>query len=206
MKTYTNIKTGNRFPEHGCDSWFLFETKTKWVNGELITTPKNTYFIRFPRNECTNGWKKFNPKQWKIEEIPDFKGHCPKLLEDPALAKEWIEYAKKWGTLVAQEYLPCCDATKPDWAEDFMNPPANLPSWEDRQWFESVFGDDPLIYNQPLLGLFTHRYTFDILAFDRKLQNHYKEYVEGMSMAQFMDKKFGVGTANRFKEIFLKSS
>jgi len=120
MKTYVNIKTGNRFPEHGCAFTIDDTIKVKWVNGERIETHIVKHHIKPPYPECTQGWKKFNPKQWKIEEIPDFTGHKPIMLEDPSLAKEWIEYAKKWGVIVAQEFLECCDMAKPDWANSLL--------------------------------------------------------------------------------------
>ena len=203
MKTYVNIKTGNRYPEYGCDSWFMDDTKTKWDDGEQIITHNLKYHIKSGHDESTDGWKKFNPKQWKEETIPDFTGYAPTPFDHPDKAKEWKEYAAKWGVMVAMEFLSCCDMTKPDWASDIINPIENIPSWEDREWFKSIFGEDPLMFAQPLLQLFTRRFSFDILAFEKKLNSFGYDPKSDISMAQFIDDKWGEGTAKRFREMVL---
>lgn len=204
MKTFVNLKTGNRYPEHGINSWFWERETSGWKKGEWVKSVKFQYHIKPGTPECTNGWKKFNPKQWRIEEIPDFMGYHPSPFDPDEKSKEWKEYAEKYGVICAQQFLDCCDMVKPDWASEILTPIVNRPSWEDREWFKSLFGEDPMIYAQPLLKLFTRRFSFDILAFEKNLKRNFGYDPESnMSMAQFIDDKWGVGSAERFRKVIL---
>lgn len=191
MKTFVSIKTGNRFPEHGQASWFRVD--------------KKEYFIRLGYDECSKGWKKFNSKKWRQEEIPDFAGPIPYPDAPAEQNKEWIEYAQKYGTNCAMEFLNCCDYSKPGWAHRILNPRI-VPSSEDQAWFTQTFGAQLLRFETALIAIFLNTFSFDIFQFEKFLANNYGYDTEKEgSMKDFMTQKFGAEAVEKFRKICLKN-
>ncbi len=179
MKTFLNIKTNQRLPEHGCNNVFDFE--------------KNKYFIR------GKGWLKLKKKEWQEEEIPDLNKNYTN--------QEWRDYAIKYGTDCAQEFLETCDYMKPSMAYRMFNPPKNQETWENdgvNQWFKTVFNRELSFFiDGYLLGL-ANCYSLDILKFEKFLAYEfgYPKDQDG-SMNDFMVSRFGKETVDKFLDIFI---
>ena len=186
MITFVNKKTGNRYPQNGCCSQF-------WVDPERH---KKEYFIILGLPDCSKGWKKFNDKHWTNEEIPD--------LVRPFTREQFREYVNKYGILCAQEFLDCCDYSKPFEARRILNPPQNEEKWEKlNPWFINIFKKDLFYFlDGYCLGL-ANTYSIDILKFENHLavEFGYPKYADG-SMADFMEKKFGIEVTDKFRKEF----
>lgn len=183
MKTYVNTKTGNRYPEHGCASSF-----TTWSNG------KAEYFIKPGYPECSKGWKKYREKDWSMEEIPD--------LAKPYTREQWLTYAITYGTPCAQEFLECCDYSKPRSAYRMFHPPTGEWSKEVQAWFKATFRADIFNFICGYAMTYGNRYALDVLKFERLLERDwgYPAGADG-SMRDFVAKRFGPDSAARLQGI-----
>lgn len=183
MKTYLH-KSGARFPEWGCASWFTTSSKGKLQ-----------HHIKPGNKLCTNGWKVVKLKDWKEEEIPD--------LSKPFTDKQFQEYAAKYGVACAQEFLDCCDYSKPRKAMWILNPPKNPWSNEARTWFKKTFGADVESFIEKTSLFFCNTYSFDIISFEAYLSKQFGYNINGqISIKDFIEQKFGKETCEKFaKEI-----
>lgn len=199
MNTFVNIKTGERFPEHGCGHWFWIKEKTKWKDGAQIVTKKFTIF------EQGKGWRNGKLSEWRQETIPDFAGAEPNPNDPIPNDTEWKAYAEKYGIVCAREFLSCCDMMKPTWAFQIVNPPTGKPSATAQAWFENLFGINPLCMAIPILMIMGNRYSFDVLRFERLLKNQfgYDPESDTQSMRGFMEDKWGAEVASYFAKEFL---
>ena len=159
MMTFVNRKSGVRYPEFGVESWFQNEEDRK----------KKQYHIKPGNIDCTNGWKKLNLKNWVMEEIPD--------LAKPFTDDQWREYATKYGTECAQEFLEWCDYSKPSVAYRMFHPPENREIWENPEnelWFRATFRTDlSRFMDGYALGL-ANAYTLDMIKFEKHLAYEFK--------------------------------
>ncbi|SRR3990167_1954768 len=175
MITYLNVKTGVRYPEYGCLSSFS----------------EKKFFIR------GFGSRKFKPKEWKKEEIPD--------LAENYTEEQWITYTNEYGTNCSQEFLRCCDYIKPQEAYRILNSPKNKQKWiELSHWFKSVFGTDFSSFIDGHCLVLANTYQIDILKFEKYLINKF-DYSGDSSMKDFMVKKFGKDNVDKFSSMLLKS-
>lgn len=190
MKTYVSKATGERYPEHGCASWF---TSFSTHKGRMQVHIKPGY------KDCTNGWKMFKPKQWTEEIIPD--------LPKPYTDAEWKEYALKYGKTCAQEFLECCDYSKPSVAHRMLNPPKGHETWDDpanNLWFESVFKMPLIRFAEPRLLYLLNTYSFDIIRFEQALVSKFKYNPNAEeSLKHFMTRTFGQAVTKKFMQLFL---
>jgi hypothetical protein len=174
MKTWVNIKTGVRYPERGCNCGF---------------EPKKTrmkYFIR------GTGWLSSPLSHWRYDEIPD-------LPREHTVA-QFREYAAQYGVACAQEFLPCCDYSKPSWAALRLSP--EYPDDACTAWFTKAFGTSPHDFAISIAAVFG-RWLFDIVAFEEFLAKRwgYPKDADG-SMHDFMIKTFGVEVTEKFQQQF----
>ena len=156
MKTYIHIKSGSRYPEHGCVSWF-----TQWSNG------KWEHHIKPGYPQCTNGWKKLKATEWLGEVIPD--------LPKPFTKQQWLDYAKQYGSACAQEFFDCCDYSKPSEASRmFLPPPINETLWnESEAWFQATFKRDLHCFMDAIQFHYGNEYSLDILKFEKHLASEF---------------------------------
>ena len=182
MKTYLHLKSGNRYPEHGCGCWFA---KSSYNKGKLQHHIKPGY------PQCTNGWKTVKLKEWQIEEIPD--------LAKPFTHDQFKDYVRQYGVICAQEFLECCDYSKPTFAQQILNPPTGNWSLETREWFESIFESSIDTFICGYSMMLCNHYAIDILKFERHLFNwfNYPRDKDG-SMRDFIAQRFGQPNADRF--------
>jgi len=180
MKTFVYIGkppgTGARFPAFGSDSSFYTDHK------------KPTYFIR------GRGTKPFKKKDWREEEIPD--------LAKPFTDAQWIAYADQYGDECAMQFFDCCDYSKPMAARQLRNPPKYETDWHDpanNQWFKTVFGAELMSFVDGFMLSIGNAYSLDVIKFENYLARYhgYPKNQDG-SMAEFMEKKFGKATTERF--------
>lgn len=195
MKTFVHIKSGNRYPQHGCICWFH---EGGWGNKKVDKDGKPIWehHIKPGYEQCTNGWKRMKMNQWRQEDIPD--------LVEPYTDEQWKEYAKTYGTNVAQEFLKCCDYSKPSVAYRMFNPSANEDLWQEYSvWFKGVFGVNIWPFADGMMLSYGNTYSLDVLRFEKYLErNHgYRPQDEG-SMNDFMVGKFGQQTVDAFRKLF----
>ena len=184
MKTYVHLPTGERYPEHGCQNTFQWE-------GWSGSRGKAEMFKR------GKGWFRIKPKEWVGEVIPD--------LPEGYTREQWLEYAKTYGVLCAQEQLDCCDYMKPTKAFQMFNPPANEEKWKAAaDWFKSVFKTEIWRFIDGLMLGMGNTYSIDIFKFERHLANefNYPMHKDG-SIHDFMVAKFGQEETDRFRSLFL---
>ena len=183
MNTFINIKTGNRFPANGCFGTFS------------VDKPKPEHFIRPGYPECTNGWKRFKPTEWRQEEIPD--------LAKPFTREQFREYAAQYGVTCAQEFLDSCDYCKPRAAYQMIHPPRNEELWNaEAAWFKATFEKDLMAFVDPLLLEMGNVYSMDILKFEKWLASwHGYQMHQPGSIKDFMTVKFGQENTERFVKL-----
>ncbi len=180
MITYFSPKTNKRYPEHDCQSSFS------------VKMGKLRFFIR------GHGWRNAKKNEWNKEEIPDLK----KDYTDD----EWREYALKYGSECAQEFLDTCDYMKPTEAFRMFNPPKNKDIWENADnliWFKDRFRRDMHDFiDGYMLGL-GNSYGLDIIKFENHLayEFSYPMHQDG-SMHDFMIKTFGAENTDKFIKLF----
>lgn len=183
MKTYVAKKTGTRFPANGCMSHFT-------IKGD-----KMEYFIRLGHPECSKGWKKARKKQFVLEEIPDLpKGFT---------VEQFKEYAGKYGVDCAQEFLTCCDYSKPFAAWEILNPPVCKWNGADEEWFQQVFGFNIERVCEPSIGMVFNRKVMDVIALEKAfMRYHGYNPNDAISMADFVTAKFGADACKRIQTMF----
>lgn len=182
MITFINLKTNKRYPIYGCESSF---SEKIWGDPSEI----EKVFIK------GIGWEKFKPKDWRREEIPD--------LIKPHTREQWVEYANKYGTICAQEFLETCDYMKPSEAYRIFNPPKNSKLFvESEVWFKSVFKCSIWDFVCRHMIACCNIYSLDIIKFEKYLARefNYPMYEDG-SMKDFMTKTFGAENSERFEKI-----
>ena len=90
--------------------------------------------------------------------------------------------------------------------KESKRPPAEYWPVEDASWFFSIFRTHPNgnVCNE-LIYLFYNRFSIDIFKMEEMLKHlHGYNPESDESMAEFMDRKFGTGTADYFRLHFLK--
>lgn len=175
MKTYLNLKTNQRLPQHGCDNRFdPGRTRIKWwIRGE--------------------GWKSSPLSHWKAEEIPDLPTNWT--------LTQFREYAAQYGRACAQEFIDTCDMMKPRQAALRLDP--HFPDDETALWAAQTFKLDARACYVPILAMFG-RFFFDIIAFEGHLSKAFGYDMNAdISMRDFMAERFGEENAARFERIFL---
>jgi len=184
MNTFVHTKSGNRYPQSGCACWFRTDS------------PKPEVFIKPGYAECTKGWKRMKLKEWREETIPD--------LAKPFTRQQFIDYAKQYGVTCAQEFLDCCDYSKPSSAYQLINPPNNEPEWTAAAaWFQGMFGCPIWQFTDGLMLGMANTYSFDVIRFEKYLATKfdYPMHKDG-SMKDFMIAKFGKPTVDKFAGLF----
>lgn len=181
MTTYLDTLTGQRHIPYGVGS------SVDVVNGVVTRL-----FIRGV------GWKKVKKNQFKTEEIPDLPTYENRERAGPVQRDvkpdEYREYAKTYGAECAMHFLWCCDASKPSWHAEIVNPDPNRPGPVTQMKFRTLFGVDLFRFQDALLYLM-HRWSFDILKFQAWLMTHtdYETFKDGgeASMEDYVKHKWG---------------
>jgi hypothetical protein len=184
MKTWIHLPTGKRYPEWGYGNYLEIR------DGQVLRLNR----------------KKQKAKDWQFEEIPDLRDKTKRQYierHNRQDCKDFREYAAKYGVEVAQEFLSCADICKYTFSHHIMNPRFTD---EQEDWFEKTFEatlDSMLESLSWVLG----RQSLDVLKLEKLLAEKYgytglNYQNAGQSMVQFIDLKWGKGTADKVKELF----
>jgi len=178
MKTFVNVKTGERLPEHGCENSF-------WDD-----RGKFKLFIR------GIGWKPAKRANWREEVVED--------LPEGFTNAQFREYAKKYGVACAQEFQPCCDMMKPTFARFHLDP--DTPSEDTYAWFERTFGRSLRLYEDSVMFSLAGKFVFDVIKFEQFLAGKgYDPNSDNMSMSDFVTGTYGKEVTDRIHADLLRS-
>lgn len=183
MKTYVHIKSGKRVPALGCITIF-----SEGNNGKMEVFVRGEGAKKFTRSSFD--------KKFRFEEIPD--------LAKPFTDDQFREYAKTYGVECAQEFLECCDYSKPTWARKIINPPTGVPSDVHQAWFQKTFGVTAMSMSCAFSWLYGNHYILDPIRFEKVLTRFGYDMDSNESMNDFIARKFGEGAQKIIREEFLK--